>query len=163
MSDTVVEDCEYEKHRKTKLCIRCDTEFLFRANKKFCSANCRRRHGEAPQNSLMSPEKRRRNLEFFDRASRIAEQYFRLIPQDRDNYMLDLIWIARSGEDKSLRDILTNKLLLDPTNNFGNHLRGNRGRSYGSIAQAAQAYCRKFLNASVKDVVYGRASGPNII
>jgi len=163
MSDTVVENCEYEKQRNTKLCIRCDTEFLFRANKKFCSANCRRRHGEVTQNSLMCREKRRRNLEFFDRASCIAEQYFRLIPQDRDDYMLRLIWIARSGEDKSLRDVLTNKLLLDPSNNLGNHLRGNRGRSYGSIAQAAQAYCRKFWNASVKDVVYGRASEPNII
>lgn len=156
MSDTIVEDYPSKKPQTAKFCLRCEIQFPFKKNKIFCSSNCRKRHSEVTQNSFISPEKKRRNMEFFERASRIAEQHFRLMPQDRDSHISDLIEMARSGEDKSLRDILSNKVLLDATNSWGNHLRGNRGRSYGSIAQAAEAYCWKFWKASVKDVVYGR-------
>ena len=156
MRDTVIEDYAPGKSPVIKLCIRCKTEFPFRANKKFCTTNCRRRHGEVKQNSFMSNETRRRNMEFFERAARMAERLFMLPPPHRPDHLSEIIEKARSGEDTSLRDLLSNKVLLDPSNSWGNHLRGNRGRSYGSIAQAAEAHCREYWNASVRDVVYCR-------
>ena len=159
MRDTVIEDYDLGKNPLMKLCLRCQTEFAFRANKKFCSANCRKRSGEIKQNSTLSNETWRRNMEFFDRAARMAECLYSLPPPQRPEYLSTIIAMARSGEDRSLRDLLSNKILLDPTNSWGNHLSGNRGRSYGSIAQAAEAFCRENWNASVKDVVYGRKLG----
>ena len=160
MRDTFIEDYGYENEQKTKRCIRCEAEFPFRSNKKFCSPNCRKRHSEVKQNSYSSPRKHRNNTELFDSAARIAEMYFMLPITERDGFMADLIRSARSGENKRMRDILSNKVLLDTTNNWGNPLKGRRGRSYGSIAQAAKSYCRRYWDASVKDVVYGRAPEP---
>lgn len=160
MQDILIEDENSTELPKTAHCIRCEKEFLFRANKKFCSSNCRRRHSEPQQNSFFSPIKWRNNMELFDRASRIAEIYFNLPPPKRDGFMAELISSARSGQDKRLRDILSNKILLDPTNNWGNPFRGKRGKSCGSIATAAKSYCWTYWNASVKDVIHGRVPEP---
>ena len=160
MCDTVIENYQSTELQNTKFCMRCEIEFPFKKNKKFCSPNCRKRHSEVPQNSFFSSEKRRHNIELFDSASRLAEMYFMLPITERDGFMADLIRSARSGENKRMRDILSNKVLLDTTNTWGNPFKGRRGRSYGSITQAAKSYCRRYWDASVKDVVYARAPEP---
>lgn len=44
---------------------------------------------------------------------------------------------------------------------YGNPFSGKRGAYFGPIAVEAEKYCRKFWNASVSDVVYGRATEPD--
>jgi hypothetical protein len=94
-------------------------------------------------------------------AARIAELYFGEPVTKRLGFMSNLVSIARNGEDKQLRIILSSPIVLDSSNPNCNPFKGKRGEYFGSIAAEAEKYCRKFWNASVSDVVYGRASEPD--
>ena len=146
---------------KVRQCPRCNTKVTGRPNKLYCSANCRKRYLEFRQNSMNSREKRNRNFRLIERAARIAELYFGEPVTKRLGLMSNLVSIARSGEDKQLRIILSSPYFLDSSNPNGNPFRGKRGEYFGSIAAEAEKYCRKFSNASVYDVVYGKASEPD--
>ena len=143
-----------------KVCQHCEAFFDGRRNQIFCSANCRKRYSEPVQNSLKSKEKNNHNMRLFDSASRVAELYFKRLPFDRLGLMREYIALAKQGNGK-MRDILSNKYLLDRTNNYGNSFKGKRGKSFGSLAQACEEYCRRYWKASAREVVYNIAPDPD--
>jgi len=146
--------------RLIRHCPNCGHPICGRPNKKFCSANCRKRSSEPLQNSYESSEKKKRNLVLFDSASRLAEIYFQKPPIERLALMRDYVTMAREGNTK-MREILSNSYLMDKKNDYGNPYKGKRGRSYGSLAQSCDAYCRYFWNASATDVVRNRVAEPD--
>ena len=133
--------------RSIRHCPNCGHPISGRPNKKFCSANCRKRFSEGVQNSYESSEKKNRNMRLFDSASRLARPYFELSPFERLGIMREYILLARNGDTK-MREVLCNPHLMNKGNEYGNPFRGGRGRSYGSLAQSCEAYCKYFWNAS---------------
>ena len=144
---------------KVRLCLNCDSKVIGRRDRKYCSANCRKRFSENTQNSHSSNSKRDRNYRLFDRCSRLSEYYFSHPPFERLGLMKDWIEIARSGKDKTLRDILSNKFLMHQ-NDYGNPYSGKRGRYFGNITKECEKYCRNYWKASAHDVVYNIAAQP---
>lgn len=140
---------------KTK-CLYCENEFTGRSNKKYCSANCRKNASRGPQTSANSPTKKRENLASLDTAMRMAERLYTLPPSERLGYMKDLVDQARAG-DVYLRRTFTNPMLLKGSERW---LHWRLDFTYKTIAQAADAYCRKFWGAGVQDVVYGIVEEP---
>jgi len=143
-----------------RICLKCKTQLEGRPNKRFCSGNCRKRYSEHTRNAKFSPTKHRESVEFFDRALRLAEIVYTTPPQERLGLVKGLIDEARYGDDKHLRDILSNRYLLQAHPYREPHLFYRRRRSYLTIAQIARNYCKRFWRADVKEVVYGRAPEP---
>ena len=143
-----------------RYCPRCNKIVVGRANKIFCTPNCRKRHSEPKRNSQESRTKGRENAEFFDRALRLAEDLYSKPPAERDDYMKVLIDIAREGKDARLRDILTNYRLfhIHPFND--RHLLLRRNPEYFTITQYAFHYCYKYWKAHPRLVVYNRIDHP---
>ena len=144
-----------------RFCPKCNTQLEGRPNKRFCSSNCRKRYAEPTRNAKFSPTKHRESVEFFDRALRLAEIVYTTPPFERLGLVKQLIDAARYGEDKHLRDILSNRYLLQAHPYREPHLFYRRRRSYLTIAQIARNYCKRFWHADVKEVVYGRAPEPD--
>lgn len=157
MFDEIFEVSEFQSF---KFCINCGTSFIAsRKDKKYCSDNCRKDFSRLPQNSLSSPTKARKNAEFFDTARRMGERLYDLPPTARLGFMKELIDMARAG-NTPLREILSNWKLRHPHPENDSWMFPRGRRSYSTIAQAAQAYCRKFWGANVDDVVYNRVDEP---
>lgn len=144
---------------QVRLCKNCDSKMIGRKDRKYCSPNCRKRYSENTQNSYSSKSKRDRNYRFFDRCSRLSEFYFSHPPFERLGLMQEWIELARSGKDKPLRDILSNKFLMSQSD-YGNPYSGKRGKYFGNIASECEEYCRRFWKASAHDVVYNIAVQP---
>ena len=108
----------------------------------------------------MKVAKKNRNMRLFDSASRLARPYFELSPFERLGIMREYILLARNGDTK-MREVLCNPYLMNKRNEYGNPFRGGRGRSYGSLAQSCEAYCKYFWNASATDVVRNRVVEPD--
>lgn len=144
-----------------RCCIRCRMAIEGRLNKKFCSSNCRKRSSEPKRNSQESPTKRRENMEFFERAKRLAEELYLVPPPERLGFMSGLIAFARTQDDAQLKDILSNYILLHPHPKNDTFLFPKSSPSYCTIAQAASNYCKRYWRANVKDVVYWRVEEPD--
>ena len=99
-------------------------------------------------------------MRLIDSASRIAELYFARPPFERLGMMRGYIALAKQGNGK-MREILSNEYLLDRKNNDGNPFKGKRGKSFGSLAQACEEYCRHYWKASAREVVYNIAPDPD--
>lgn len=140
-------------------CRHCENKVYGRSDRKYCSSNCRKRYSEYTQNSHSSKSKRDRNYRFFDRCSRLSEYYFSRPPFERLGLMKEWIEIARDGKDKTLRDILSNRFLINQTD-YGNPYPGKRGRYFGNISSECEEYCKRFWKASAHDVVYNIAAQP---
>jgi hypothetical protein len=154
------DDFTLDENNKIRTCPRCSALVQGRRNKIYCSPNCRKRHKEIKRNSFSSVSKRRENTEFFEKAKRLAEQYYNIPPGQRLGYLKNLIDLARSGEDMKLRDILSNYKLLHPHPVDDKHLFHRENRANGTIAQEASKYCKRLWKADVKEVVYGKAPEP---
>ena len=151
MLHEVIEVFDTERVRQ---CPYCREVITGRPNKIFCSTNCRKR------NSFCSPTKRRENLEFFDRALRLAEVLYQTPPNQRLGFMKDLIDYARMGDDCELRNILCNPILLRPNPYTLSVLFYKRSRAYCTISQAASNYCKRFWRANIQNVVFCKVSEP---
>ena len=125
-----------------RLYLHCKVPIEERRDKKFCSDGCRKRANENKQNSYESVEKRNKNYRLFDRASRLMAMCVDHPPFERLGFIEKLIQIARSGEDNELRAVLSNRYLMDGSNDYGNPFLGKRGRSYGSLAAMAERYAQ---------------------
>ena len=143
-----------------RFCKHCSNPISGRPDKKYCSANCRKRFSEGMQNSFESREKKKRNYVLFDSASRLAEIYSQKSPFERLGLMKTYIAMAREGNAK-MREMLSNAYLRDSKNDYGNPYKGKRGRSFGSLALACEEYCKQYWDASAADVVYNRADEPD--
>jgi len=145
---------------KEGVCAHCRKTFSYRPNKRFCSSNCRKRNNEGIKNSVFSLAKRRENGEFFERSLRLAEVVYSAPPYERLGIMKDLIAEARTGEDRQLMDILTNQKLLRPNPAHETWLFYKGQRSYCTIAQAANNYCKRFWKADARAVIYEKIPEP---
>ena len=145
----------------TRKCQRCLKPILGRPNKLYCSSNCRKRHNEPKRNASYSPTKRREQLEFFDRALRLAECLYSIPPNQRLGFLKELVDLAREGDNGQLRLILTNYLLRHPNPIYDRHLFHRRNRAYPTIAQAVNYYCKRFWKADAKLVVYNKVPEPD--
>ena len=143
-----------------RLCLHCKVPIEGRRDKKFCSDGCRKRANENKQNSYESVEKRNKNYRLFDRASRLMAMCVDHPPFERLGFIEKLIQIARSGEDNELRAVLSNRYLMDGSNDYGNPFLGKRGRSYGSLAAMAERYAQRYWKASIWEVVYCKVNEP---
>ncbi len=157
MLHEVIEVFDTERVRQ---CSNCRVVITGRPNKIFCSTNCRKHYSEPQRNSFYSPTKRRENLEFFDRALRLAEVLYQTPPNQRLGFMKDLIDYARMGDDCELRNILCNPMLLRPNPYTQRFLFHRRPRAYCTISQAASNYCKRFWRANIQDVVFFKVSDP---
>ena len=149
------------QREKEGLCLRCGSSFFYRSNKKFCTANCRKRYSEHKANSKCSNKKRTENERLFERAARLGEEYYKVPPQERLGFIKDIIDLARSGQDQHLRLVLSNLVLLQANRESPrNYFIGNRYHN-SNIAKIANQYCRHFWNAGIKAVAYGTAPEPD--
>lgn len=158
MKDILIEENAGPAQR---VCPKCKMKLEGRPNKRFCSSNCRKRYSEHTRNAKLSVTKQRESAEFFDRAIRLAEIIYVAPPAERLGLIKQLIDEARYGDDKQLRDILSNRYLLQAHPYREPYLFYLRRRSYMTIAQIARNYCKRFWHADVKEVVYCRAPEPN--
>ena len=143
----------------TTNCQHCKNPFRYRKSKKYCCSNCRVYACRPQQNSYSSPAKRHKNLMLYDTAMRLAEMLYTLPPHQRLGFIKTLIDDARAGNTK-LREILSNHQLRHPDPIKDRCLFYRRSRSYCTIAQAAQNYCKRFWCEDVTNVVYGRCPEP---
>lgn len=147
-------------------CPECDDDFPYRSNKTFCSASCRKassqrdRRQRQPANAGNSRSIRREQHEVFELASRMAETLYTMPPGQRLGYIEEIVQLARSGDCPQVRKILTMPALIRP-NPEKKHLFFRGCRSYCTISQAADLYCRSSpWNAGVVDVVRGEVPDP---
>ena len=109
-----------------RFCKHCSNPISGRPDKKYCSANCRKRFSEEMQNSFESREKKKRNYVLFDSASRLAEIYFQKSPFERLGLMKTYIAMAREGNAK-MREMLSNAYLRDSKTTMEILIRANEG------------------------------------
>lgn len=147
-------------------CPHCGVEFPFRSNKKFCSPSCRKlsaqrdQRKKQPVNAASSPAEWRKQHEVFELASRMAETLYSMPPARRLGYIEGIVRLARSGGCPRVRQILTMPALIRPHPDK-QHLFFRGCRSYCTISQAADRYCRSSpWNAGVAAVVRGEVPDP---
>lgn len=148
------------------ICPHCSAEFAKRRkDQTYCTATCRKLtfqkkdRAANPQNSQCSQAKKRTNLEHFDTALRLAEMLYSLPLDKQLGFIKEIIDQARSGETK-LRSILTNPEILYAPISKEKMFYKRLPEWHMTISQAADAYCWKFWNASVVDVVKGKVKEP---
>lgn len=131
------------------VCLHCKGEFPFRKGKKYCSANCRKRHSEGSRASANSPRQRRINKELFDSQWRMAELYYKTIPADRPEFLLNLIELAIHGENKA-KAVMTNWVFHRANPVEDSHM-CYWGRP--TLAQEANRMCKQALGVGVSTIV----------
>ncbi len=126
----------------------------------YCSRACQKNSKRGPRNIMKNAEEKRTSQVHYDRALVLAEFIYRKPLGERLGAMKAIIDHARSGQDGSLRRILTDPKLLnaEPQNIRLFYRRNPNG--YHTIAQAAHAYCRRCWGAGVRQVVYCRVDEP---
>jgi len=147
-------------------CPVCSDVFIpKRRDQKYCSPRCRTQkyqredRGKNPKNAKVSPSVRKENHEQRQRARELAETLFGIPPCERLGFMKTLIDAARS-HDADLRSIFTDPTLLMASPDEPRLFHRRCPWTYRTISQAGNAYCRKFWNASVSEVVRGNAPEP---
>ena len=111
-------------------------------------------------NAATSPAEWRKQHEVFELAARMAETLYSMPPFKRLGYIEEIVQLARSGGCPRVRQILTMPKLIYP-NPQEKHLFLRGDRSYCTISQAADRYCRiSPWNAEVAEVVRGEVPEP---
>ena len=111
-----------------------------------------------PVNSANSRTKYRSNMELFDRVRWLSAEYFTTPRAQRLGYLQSLVHRAREGETKT-RAVLANPYLIKVTDKTLADIL-DRQRLPATIGEIVDWYCRRFWNASARDVVTGRAPEP---
>lgn len=150
---------------QTRQCLRCGEEFkLTRRHRKYCTSRCRSRNGqdraraEEPVNSANSRTKYRDNMELFERVRCLSQLYFETPRAKRLGHLQSLVARARDGDSRT-RAVLANPYLIKTIDNhFADIMR--RHRLPATIGEVVDWYCRRFWNASGRDVVNGAAPEP---
>ena len=131
----------------------------------FCSPNCRKSdfqkkdRRQHPRNSSHCPTKARDNYELFGSAVNLAEMYYTTPPLERLQVLKEVVDSARAGNTK-MRSLLINKRILYPEKGETRMYYRRDRRNYRTIAQLADAYCKRLWGHGVKDVVYSNVPEP---
>ena len=143
------------------LCADCGAPYMrMRRVHLYCSTRCRkqasqrRRRAAEPVNSQINRDKHRTNLELFDRALRLTEQYYETRPEDRENYLRNLLEIARV--DARTRAALLNPYII--SEHFPEHFRRRLRGMPLTISQIAREAAWSLWGVSLQDAVYARGS-----
>lgn len=146
-------------------CPRCGDAFVrHRPNKTYCTPKCAkaatRNASRGPRTVAESVDLRARARAHNARARELAEWLYTAPVGQRLGIMADLIAAALEG-DAMLRNIFTDPRLLfaSPITDRRLFFRRAPG-SYRTIAQAADAYCRKFWGQGVREVISGGCPHP---
>ncbi|WP_417255542.1 hypothetical protein [Celeribacter halophilus] len=142
--------CAYEK---------CSNTFPYRRNKKYCSASCRVQGNRFTKNGAESREQRRRYILLTDSVQFYGEMYYTMPPQERLGFINDLVDQARAG-NTWLREVLSNKRMLEPNPKTDRHLFYRNNPDYSTIAQIADKFCLRVWGAHVWKVVYNKVPEP---
>ncbi|WP_224503711.1 hypothetical protein [Celeribacter litoreus] len=90
----------------------------------------------------------------------MAERLYTMPPGQRLGYLNDIVDLARSGVSPRTRKVLTMPALLKPDATRRSLFWRNSPKTHLTISQAANRFCWRVWNASVKDVVRGIAPEP---
>jgi len=90
---------------------------------------------------------------------RLAEEYYALPPQERLGNLKNMIELARAQPGR-LRSLLVNRMLLKPSRSNKRLFVRRLPYNYFTISELADRYCRRFWNAGVHDVLFGRVEEP---
>jgi hypothetical protein len=148
------------------VCPICCEEFKPKRNdQKYCGARCRKQNYQQkdrekyPRNAQNNKAVKRENITQRARALDLAAMLYELPPGHRLGFMKKLIDVARSGDAK-LKSIFTNPNLLNASRHEPWLFHRCCPASYLTISQAANQYCKSFLNSSVGPVVRGEVPEP---
>lgn len=143
------------------LCADCGAQYTTKRRvHRYCSSGCRknasqrRRRAEEPVNSRVNRDKHRVNLELFDRAIRLTEQYYKTRPDDREDYLRNLLEIARV--DARTRAALVNPYVM--SEHFPEHFRRRLRGMPLTISQIAREAAWSLWGVSLQEAVYDRSS-----
>ena len=125
----------------------------------FCSRSCQKNSSRGTRSVAESQELRRRASDHFSRARWLAHDLYALPPSERFGMMAKLIDAART-HDAQLGNILADPNLLAAGREDRGLFHRRAPGTYKTIAQAADAYCRKFWGNSVKAVICNRCPEP---
>jgi len=149
------------------VCPVCNKNFIKkRRDQESCSTRCRKQKYQKrdrinnPKNSQSSYAVKMRNMRQRIRARELAATLFGIPPCERLGFLKTLVDAARS-HDADLKSIFTDQTLLRASPNEPWLFHRRCPWSYPTISQAGNAYCRKFWNASVTEVVKGNVPEPD--
>lgn len=145
-------------------CPHCQQPFAAkRKGQQYCARPCAKaatRHtSRGPRTVAESWSERARCRAHNGRAIELAAWLYMTPPAERLGLMAKLIAAAR-GHDAQLRSIFTDPRLLGASPHEPWLFFRKAPRSYKTIAQAADAYCRRFWGAGVASVVQGHCPEP---
>ncbi|WP_147405487.1 hypothetical protein [Cereibacter sphaeroides] len=154
---------------KNAKCPNCSEDFeRCRKDQRYCSDRCRKNASQRrdrianPRNSRHSPTKRRENELLFDISLRIAEDIYTLPPDQRFDYVSEIVNTARSGNAR-LRNILTNRVFRYPDPNKKRLFHRSCPASYFTASEVVEVFSRLVWSSGLTEVVYGEAFGPPCI
>lgn len=141
-------------------CPVCSVAFApARSNQRYCCRACQMNASRSPRTSAKSATARRRSAAHYERAMFLAERLYSHPPALRLGFMAEIIEHARE-HDANLRSLLTDPVLLRASRQDRGLFWRRAPDAYRTIAQAANAYCKRFWGHSVSDVVNGRVPEP---
>ncbi len=139
-------------------CDHCGCEFTAkRTTAKYCSDKCRKdkhqkaKRNKTPVSAANSPTERRAQMELFELNMRLAESYYSHPPADRPKYLVNLIVLARQGNNE-IKRVLTNRLFLRA---FPAEERHKCWRGNPTVAQEAHRLCKTVVGVGVLAVIEG--------
>lgn len=143
------------------LCEACGAPFeRQRSTKRFCSGRCQNNSQRGSRRIADSPEEAQRSSRHYSRAKWLAHDLYSKAPRNRLSFMAEIIEAARD-HDAQLRSILSDPVLLSAGREDRGLFHRRAPLTYKTIAQAADAYCRKFWGHGVKAVIYRKCPDPD--
>jgi len=130
-----------------------------RTNQRYCKRACQKNATRGPQVTEASGEAKRRAIMHNDLARRLAERLYSMPPRERLGFIAEVVETAR-GASGPLRNVVTDTRLIRAKPEDKRLFYRRSPQVYRTIAQAADAYCRKFWGRGVATVVHGRCPEP---
>jgi hypothetical protein len=141
-------------------CPKCEVSFLpARSNQQYCTPSCQKNGVRGSRKATESPTEAGRSGRHYQRAKWLAHDIYGLPPNQRLGFMAKLIEAARE-HDTQLRSIFTDPVLLSAGREDRGLFHRKAPLTYKTIAQAADAYCRKFWGYGVRRVIYKECPEP---
>lgn len=146
------------------VCPQCGNTFAYRSNKKFCSRNCKKRHGEAvliqERKGRDSTLRVRRYIERRATQDWIYQQVFSTEPRHRADVLLAFLIFAATTNTKSYIDLFTyptaqrsSRFTAKEKGTLGLHYRGNPSLYPTTLAAMANNVCKHHLGITSRQFI----------
>lgn len=141
-------------------CEACASPFQpQRSTRRFCSKACQNNSQRGSRKIVESPTEAQRSARHYQRAKWLAHDLYTIPPNMRLGFIAKIIKAARE-HDAQLRSILTDPTLLSAGIADRGLFHRKAPLTYKTIAQAANAYCRRFWGYGIKAVIYNNCPEP---